>query len=144
MFSGVGAAKSDVGRWNSMGGRMVYASDSRALAVLELVVHLDNTELMEDYSCCMLSIPSRLCEKVSAKDLPIGWDALAVNSQVVQPWGDKWLKNGRTPVLKVPSVIVRQEWNYLVNPRHKDFMDIRLGKIEPFRIDSRIKGISGT
>ena len=90
MFSGKGAEDGG-SRWNSNGKRMVHASDSRALAVLELVVHLDNTELMEDYSCCKLVIPSRLCEKFDAEDLPDGWDALAVNPMVSQSWGDDWL-----------------------------------------------------
>ena len=142
MFSGEGAAKSDDGRWNSEGKRVVHASDSRALALLELVVHLKKTEPMGNYSCCKLSIPSRLCERFDVEDLPDGWDAPAVNPMVSQLWGDDWLSYGRTPVAKVPSVIVRQEWNFLVNPGHKDFkyIYIGLGEIEPFSIDSRIKG----
>lgn len=139
MFSGIGAAMYG-GRWNSKGTHMVYASDSRALATLEISVHLKNTATLKAYSVCQIMIPDGLCEEVTAKDLPDGWDEMIVNPLVAQSWGDIWLDLGVTPAVKVPSVVMPTEWNYLLNPEHPQFPEIDLGDIKPHPFDYRIKG----
>jgi RES domain-containing protein len=75
--------------------------------------------------------------KTEAGSMPDGWDALPYSgiSQIV---GDEWLESGRTAVLAVPSVVVPQEWNFLLNPKHRNFHKIKIADkvITPF--DSRL------
>ena len=137
MFSGAGAAAQG-GRWNSPGKPVVYASETRALATLEIIAHLKNPAVLEAYSICQLHIPGRLCMKITVAELPNGWDELVVNPLVAQAFGDEWLESGITPALKVPSAVMPDEFNYLLNPEHDDFADIELGDIEPYPIDERI------
>ena len=139
MFSGLGAALYG-GRWNSRGNKMVYASESRALATLEISVHLKNTSVLESYSVCDISIPEELCEEVGSDNLPRGWDEMVINPAAAQAWGDLWLEVGETPAVRVPSVVVPLEWNFLLNPDHDNFPGIQLGRIQPHPIDHRIKG----
>lgn len=139
MFSGAGAALHG-GRWNSTGMHMVYASQSCSLAALEIAVHLNNTAALDAYSVCRLQVPSAYCETVDAVDLPQGWDEMSVNPLVAQAWGDLWLANGVTPVVKLPSVVMPNEYNFLLNPRHEDFRQVTFGAIERLRFDPRIKG----
>jgi RES domain-containing protein len=119
---------------------MVVASDSCALATLETAVHLNNTAVLAAYSVCQIVIPEGLCEEVTEQELPDGWDELVVNPLAAQSWGDLWLDVGATPAVKVPSVIVRTQWNVLLNPGHDQFHDIELGMIESLGFDARIKG----
>ena len=139
LFSGVGAAMHG-GRWNTKGSYMVYASESRALATLEISVHLKNTSTLAAYSVSQILIPDALCEEVTADDLPDGWDEMVVNPLAAQAWGDIWLDFGATPAVKVPSVIMPTEWNFLLNPEHDQFADIELGVIVSHPFDTRIKG----
>lgn len=139
MFSGIGAALFG-GRWNTRGVHMVYASQSQSLAALEIAVHLNNTAVLAAYSVCSLQIPDNLCESVGVEDLPGGWDEMVVNPLEAQSWGDLWIASGATPVVKVPSVVMPSEWNFLVNPKHEDFGQLAFGKIQSFRYDQRIKG----
>jgi RES domain-containing protein len=119
MFSGIGAAIHG-GRWNSKGHHMVYASDSCALATLEIAVHLKNTAVLAAYSVCQIVIPEGWCEEVTVDELPDGWDELVVNPLAAQSWGDLWLEVGATPAVKVPSVVMPAEWSVLLNPGQAD------------------------
>jgi RES domain-containing protein len=139
MFSGIGAALHG-GRWNTRGVHMVYASETKALATLELAVHLNNTAVLTAYNVCRVEIPNHLCEEVGVHDLPEGWDELVINPLAAQSWGDLWIATGATPVVKVPSVLMPSEWNFLINPEHDDFDQITFGTIESFPFDGRIKG----
>jgi RES domain-containing protein len=139
MFSGVGAAMHG-GRWNSKGVHMIYASQSQSLAALEIAVHLNNSAVLETYSVCRLQVPEAYCEAVEVADLPDGWDEMVVNPLVAQAWGDLWIASGATPVVKVPSVVMPSEYNFLLNPQHEDFSRITFGKIQPLKYDKRIKG----
>lgn len=139
MFSGIGATMHG-GRWNSKGHHMVYASDSRALATLEISVHLNTTAVLAAYSVCQIVIPEDLCEVVTADELPDGWDELVVNPLAAQSWGNLWLDVGATPAVKVPSIVMPAEWNVLLNPGHEQFPDIELGMIKRHAFDTRIKG----
>ena len=70
-------------------------------------------------------------ETVSIDKLPDNWFAAAPPSRL-QALGGEWLERGETAVLKVPSAIVTEEWNYLLNPVHADFRKFRVGKAKPF------------
>lgn len=116
------------GRWNSPGHPLVYAADAAALAVLEVRVHLDLSFdlLPADYVLLMLDLGSASIETVPA--LPA--DTIA--------FGDAWLRTQRSAALRVPSAIVAESTNILVNPRHPEAGQVRIADRRPFTFDERL------
>lgn len=136
-FSGEGARLSG-GRWNSPGLAVVYASSSLSLATLEVLVHLEDSEAFARlFSWISLEIPGDCVERVDPYHLAPGWLSDETNSSS-QAVGDKWLRSMRTSVLEVPSVVTPGEWNYLLNPAHPRFHEIRIGEAKPFQPDPRL------
>lgn len=138
MLSGRGALLHG-GRWNSPGRSVVYTSSSRALATLEVAVHLNNPAVLPAYKMLPLEIPEGLVLLISAENLPEGWGDKIVNPTSVQAWGDLWFDEGICAVMQVPSAVVSGEHNYLLNPEHEDFRHIAVGEIEDYAFDPRIK-----
>ena len=134
-FSGEGAAKFG-GRWNSKGVAVVYTSGSKALAALESLVHL-NPPVMFRYIAIRVEFDEGLVEHVRAEDLSIGWNG-SPPSRASQWVGDSWVREARSAVLSVPSVLVSGEPNYLLNPYHADFGRVRIGSGEDFAFDPRL------
>ena len=134
-FDGEGAREYG-GRWNSPGKRVVYTSGSVALALLEMLVHVDSS-LLSSY----LVIPARFDDSavsaVDALSLPDDWRTHPAPFTLRQI-GDKWLESLSSPVLKVPSAIVPDEQNYLLNPDHPHFSKISIGDPVQFEIDLRL------
>jgi len=127
------------GRWNSDGMRMIYTAENRSLACLENVVHRSGEGLNAVFSVILIDIPDDLIvERVDLKKLIKNWYK-SVRCSKCRELGDAWLRNGEHPVLKVPSAIIKGEWNYLLNPMHPDFERISIVNTEPFEFDSRIK-----
>jgi RES domain-containing protein len=116
------------GRWNSTGRPLVYAASTAALAVLEIRVHLDlPPELLpEDYVLLTLDLDGLAIETVA--DLPADPRA----------FGDAWLAAARTPILSVPSAIVPESHNLLLNPRHPDAGAARMAAQRRFAFDRRL------
>ena len=131
-FDGEGARRFG-GRWNSVGTSLVYSSGSRALAVVESLVHL-NPPVTFRYSVFPVEFDEGLVER--ATSLPADWteEPPPVSTRKI---GDLWVKEGRSVVLEVPSVIVPSEPNYLLNPSHPDFKKIVIGNAETFFFDPR-------
>lgn len=126
------------GRWNSIGNAVVYTSESRSLAVLEILVHAESVEFMiGSYVIRRFEFDDGLVEQLDSHRLPVGWDDEVV-SESSQSAGDTWLHAKTRPVLRVPSVIVPYESNFLINPRHPEFARISVGDPEPFDIDPRL------
>lgn len=125
------------GRWNSKGTRVLYMSESRALAVLETLVHL-TAEVPDKYVLGGANIPPDLeISNVPESGLPAGWrTALSAQQTITREIGDEWVRTGRTAVLSVPSVIV-EERNFVLNPAHPDFRHIAFLVPVPFDFDSR-------
>jgi RES domain-containing protein len=137
-FDGMGAAR-EPGRWNSAGHRVVYTSDCPALAFLEMLIHADG-ELMSSYVLFTLTFENALVEAVDEAALPPGWRSLLEPAWApLQQIGTDWLISKRTPILRVPTVIVPYQYNYLLNPDHQDFGNISIGKEEVFAPDPRLK-----
>jgi len=134
-FSGEGAARTG-GRWNSRGGRVVYASGSQALAALESLVHLNPPALFA-YVTFGASFNRAFCETLPQRALPPNW-RLAPAPPSCQALGDAWLHEERSAVLEVPSVIVEGESNYLLNPAHPDFKNIVISPPRQFSFDPRL------
>lgn len=126
-------------RWNPNDVEMIYAASSRSLACLENVVHRSGTGLTLPFDVLTIEVPHQLkIKKINLKDLPADWkdyDRVYLTQRI----GEKWINDKETAVLQVPSSIVSEEVNYLLNPKHKDFGEIKIIKREPFIFDSRIK-----
>lgn len=135
-FSGEGARLYG-GRWNAPGRRVVYVSSSLALAVLETLVHADRRRFERDYVFFRLHIPEHLVLELRDRDLPADWRARAV-SEGARRVGDAWLEAQASVALSVPSVIVPEERNYLLNPSHAQFRDLDIQAPRPFRFDARL------
>lgn len=138
-FSGEGA-RLNGGRWNSPGLSVVYTSSSLSLATLEVLVHLEDPEAFARlFSWVSLEIPEDVVERLDAAKLVVGWsdDEANLASRSV---GDSWLRSQRSAVLAVPSVVTPGEWNYLLNPAHPQFSEIRIGEARSFRPDPRLGG----
>lgn len=126
-------------RWNSNDVKVIYTANSRALACLENVVHRSKLGLSFNFSVMEINIPDSLAiTAVNLKDLPVNWDQFE-NMHLMQKLGDNWIEEGKTAVLKVPSSIIHEEFNYLLNPNHPDFKKIKLERVKPFLFDDRIK-----
>lgn len=122
-FDGEGA-RLHGGRWNSVGTAAVYGADSTALAVLEVLVHLGDVRPMSAYSLVTAEVPDSLIDDVDLALLPSGWDAFPVTSQV-QAFGDVWLRSSRALALRLPSAVVHEGTNLLINPAHAKFARVK-------------------
>jgi len=134
-FSGEGAARTG-GRWNSRGTRVVYASATQSLALLESLVHL-NPAFLFRYAVIGIEFPGSVLETLRHDKLPADWMS-EPPSTATKRLGDQWVREQRSAVLAVPSVLVRSEINYLLNPAHPDFDKIKISPPEPFSLDPRL------
>ncbi|MGG5809395.1 RES family NAD+ phosphorylase [Falsiroseomonas sp. CW058] len=116
------------GRWNSGGSRIVYLSEHPALAVLEARVHLDmeHHEMEHDHLLLRVALPAHSIEEL--EEMPA--DPAA--------FGDAWLRDGRSAVLRVPSIVVQEGRNLLLNPDHPEGRAARVVQATPFRFDPRL------
>lgn len=132
-------ASGNPARWNSKDVKMIYTAQSRALACLENIVHRDSKGLQKNFRIMEIGIPDEIkIEKIQETDLIADWKNF-YKMPYTQQIGDDWINNSKTAVLQVPSVIVSGDFNYLINPAHKDFSSIKLLSAVPFEFDSRIK-----
>ena len=137
-FAGEGSRLAG-GRWNFKGTPLVYSADSLSLATLEVMANMDDYALMEkSYSYIPIEIPEPCIEFYPVDALPKGWDSHGPN-ETSMLIGEAWVIKRRSAVLRVPSVITKMEWNYLINPLHPDFKKLKIGRAERLRFDSRLK-----
>src|SRR3954470_20208987 len=134
-FTGEGAARTS-GRWNSRGARVVYTSETRALAMLETVVHLVPPVYFE-FRIFRVGFHAKLVQELDRGSLPKDWRALPapISTRLL---GDEWLRHAKTAILRVPSIIVPEECNFLLNPAHPDFKQIEIGPASEFAFDGRL------
>lgn len=138
-LSGKGAEATG-GRWNRTGVPVVYASESRALACLETIVHLGGSDpLPLNRYLVSIRIPRRLWDARALFDpaAHVGWDALPAG-KVSLDWGTEWLRTSAALLAQVPSVIVPEEWNFLINPGHPEAVALRAAKIRRWTYDHRV------
>jgi RES domain-containing protein len=126
------------GRWTSPGRRAVYTSATVALATLEMLAHLDSTEVLTAYALFEISFADDLVERLDPKRLPAAWEAYPAPASLMA-LGDAWLDAGRLPILRVPSAIVGVEFNFVLNPVHPKFRRISIGPMRPYRVDRRLR-----
>lgn len=138
-LTGIGASLSKGNRWNGLNSRMVYTSESRALATLEISVHIDLSEdLPYDRYYIEIDLPDTLfILELAEKDLPKNWDAKPP-IYATQRIGDAFIAQNEAAVLKVPSSIIPDEYNYLINPNHPDAATIKITEVQKMNFDKRL------
>lgn len=138
-YDGEGARRVG-GRWNSRGTRVLYMSENRSLAVLEVLVHL-SASLPDRYALGGADIPeSATLEVVDEARLPASWATLDPHERyVTKRIGDEWVEKQRSVVLSVPSGILGER-NYVLNPAHPEYSRIVFATPVPFRLDVRLLG----
>ncbi len=135
-----GGAKVTGGRWNSKGRAVLYASTSIALATLETLVHLGDNIAIRNAFLVRIEVPNaiwRQRQTLEAKALPATWLAEPPGSTSIRT-GDKWLMAQSSALLLVPSVIVPEEYNVLINPLHPASGQIKAGVQRQFVYDVRL------
>ena len=125
------------GRWSSQGVPVVYVSGSLALATLEIFVNLQDDKPMSAYLSYRVEFAEELVEII--RDLPGTWSGNPSPPQT-RAMGDDWIRRGTSVLLRVPSVVLpdAEEWNYLVNPAHRDFKKLRISGSSPLSLDARL------
>jgi len=132
------AAERFGGRWNSAGRRAVYASATKSLALLEVLVHLDVGRPLPRVVSFGFEVDAKLVETLAPGRLPRSW-RMADGVPLTQRLGDEWLAAGRSLALAVPSAIVPEESNYVLNPAHPAFAKLAVGTPAPFVLDPRLR-----
>ena len=136
IFDATGAAING-GRWNSVGKRVIYASESYAAAMLEVLAHRNAPTLPKHHKAVHIFIPDAVAiETVLPGDLP-GWDDQ--DERISKEFGDAWYDAKRTPILRVPSVATHgPEFNLVLNSTHPDFHLLQAGEPAAIIWDARL------
>ncbi|AQU81613.1 MULTISPECIES: RES family NAD+ phosphorylase [unclassified Halomonas] len=122
-FDGEGARRFG-GRWNSRRGQpCIYLASSESLAILEVMVHLEDYLLLQHYALLELQLPSQLVLQLPSEQWPKDWREEPAPASTAE-LGDIWLASQSSVALAVPSVVVPREHNYLLNPAHPDFKQV--------------------
>jgi RES domain-containing protein len=136
-FDGEGARAAG-GRWNRRGTAVVYTSATLSLAVLEYFVNLPAAAAPPDLVAISAEVPEGIpISSLDAEDLPRGWRKYPA-PKALADLGTRWVEGAGTAILAVPSAVVPQEKNYLINPAHPRFAEILPGKPELLSLDSRM------
>jgi RES domain-containing protein len=136
-FDGEGARRAG-GRWNSPGRAAVYTAQSAALAAMEMLVHLGESEILMRYVLIPVEFPARLIRDIDPAGLPKKWWGDPAPPRL-RRIGDEWIETAASAVLKVPSAVVQSECNYLLNPAHPSFRHLTIRPARSFRFDPRLK-----
>ncbi|WEK18426.1 MAG: RES family NAD+ phosphorylase [Candidatus Pedobacter colombiensis] len=125
------------GRWNSVGVSMLYLASSRALAALEVLAHLTNIQDPESFCITVFDVPENSVEEVERHLLPKDWNSYPSPS-LLKKKGDAFVKNNDALLLKVPSAIVEDEYNYILNVNHPFLANVKIIDSKPFLFDKRL------
>jgi RES domain-containing protein len=134
-WDGEGARRSG-GRWNSAGTAVVYTSATLSLALVETLVHLPSG-VLPAFAAVRVEFDDALIAVLEDEALPRDWrhDPAPASTRSI---GDAWVLSGTSAALRVPSVVVPMEFNYVLNPRHPDFARVVVGAPLPFPFDPRL------
>jgi RES domain-containing protein len=137
-----GGAKATGGRWNAKGVAVLYTSTSRSLACLETLVHFASGALPLNRILVRIDVPDDIWQSAVKFDpsdpANVGWDVEPAGMVSIDA-GTDWANSGRSALLVVPSVIVPEETNVLINPAHADAAKIQATKIRKWTYDGRLK-----
>lgn len=133
-ISGIGGLKFSA-RWHNKGAPIVYTAEHPALALLEVLVNSKRSDLPDGYKLLEILIPNHL----KAGPMPFLKDGWQKDENYTRSVGDKWLRDQLAPIMRVPSVIMPNSFNYLINPEHPLFIEIKISKAENHTLDLRLK-----
>jgi RES domain-containing protein len=132
-FDGEGARIAG-GRWNDKGTSVVYTSEHQSLAALEIFVQPNILDNDIDWVIFEIKIPSN----IEIKELTKHETQKLTSLLMTREYGSAWARSGKTAILKVPSIIIPSENNYIINPLHSDFKKLKITNPTPFRFDARL------
>ena len=125
-------------RWNHIGTPCIYTSESRALALLEYTVNVNVDDIPRALSFTAIEIPDDQIYNVKISQLPGDWKQLPAPAST-HDFGTALLQSSRHLIFRLPSVIIADEWNYLINPLHVNMSSIKILNVSDFAYDVRIK-----
>ena len=126
------------GRWNQPGTAVIYTASTLSLAVVEYLVHLNPDKIPDTLVVIAGEIPDTLLvTQIDLATLSPHWNALTLQPGT-QQIGTQWVLTGNSAVLRVPSVVIPQESNYVLNPHHAQFAAITWSPPAPFSLDPRL------
>jgi RES domain-containing protein len=135
-----GGAKITGGRWNSKGNAVVYTATTIALATLETLAHLGDTIAIRNAFLVRVEVPQKVWKKrvvIDPTSLDPTWMA-EPPGRTSKEIGDQWIAGGSAALLLVPSVLVPEEFNVLINPAHKDASGITARAARQYVYDPRL------
>ncbi len=125
------------GRWNPPGYRVIYVSASIALATLEILVQGVPPTQFTDFVYIPVDLPDRMISDLPSDMLPSDWRKDPI-PESTRRFGRKWIHAQKFLVLRVPSAVVPEEFNFLINPLHADFTQLKIGTPRSYAIDERL------
>ncbi|HEY2120501.1 MAG TPA: RES family NAD+ phosphorylase [Candidatus Acidoferrum sp.] len=125
------------GRWNSPGLAIIYTAQSQSLAALEILVHIDSDKILNTYTAIPIQVDQKFVLRIDDSELPNNWRAYPA-TRTTRKLGDNWLIKAESAVFQVPSAVIPNESNFLLNPAHPDFRKLIPSKPIPFKFDSRL------
>jgi RES domain-containing protein len=131
-------ARLNGGRWNNKLTACLYTSESRALALLEYTVNVNIDDIPRALSFTTIEIPDGSISEIKEEDLPGDWKAVPAPAST-RAFGTDLLKAAKSLVLKIPSTVIANEFNFLINPAHPDHTSCRILDVKDFVYDVRIK-----
>ncbi|TDE10574.1 RES family NAD+ phosphorylase [Dyadobacter psychrotolerans] len=141
MYSSSLFASGMQGRWNSAGNKVLYAAESIPLAFLENMVRRQGVGFNNDFQIMFISIPDPVSiEVINLVELGMTWRNPNDYSACL-PLGDKWFREGKSLVLKVPSAVMPEASNYVINTFHQDYGKVKLAGVTNLVPDPRIDDI---
>ncbi len=126
------------GRWHARGTRIVYTSATLSLSALEVLVQADKDLLPNDLVQVEIEVPDDLIrERIQPRNLPRSWRAYPAPGRL-RVLGAQWIDRNESAILEVPSAVIPQESNFLLNPAHQDARFIQVVAVEKFVFDPRL------
>ena len=126
------------GRWNHAGIACLYASESRSLALLEYTVNINIDDIPRALSFTTIEVPDSSIEIITVAELPGNWKDIP-SPPSARSFGTELLKAAKSLTIKIPSTVIPEEWNYLINPAHPDSNKCKIVEIKDFVYDVRLK-----
>ena len=125
------------GRWNKKGSPVLYTGENKEIALLETIVHTPSL-LIPELDILTLEIPDDSITVIEINQLPKNWKVYPAPT-VLSEIGERWINEGKTIALKVPSCIIHSSHNFILNCKHPDYLRIKLVEQVHFEFDSRLK-----
>ncbi|SFI47672.1 RES family NAD+ phosphorylase [Halpernia frigidisoli] len=128
------------GRWNSDGKMVLYTSENISLALLKNMIYRAGSGFNNDYKIMIIEVLSKKIEEVDIKKLPKSWRELDAYSEL-QEIGNVWYDLQKNLILKVPSSVLPENFNYILNTIHPDFKKVKLVDVLDYEPDERLENI---